>query len=417
MSKLYPRLAMIAGALLGAACRDGSGPGTPAQFSRQITFPDLKNVLLGLPPSGAARAEIELPASGLVAREAKLEDAQEVNEQEEVKSRITDLVLNAAGDQGTLTLEPGFQVAFTTATKFEDLTFQQFVDRVQAALGQNPKVLLPVEAKRVPANPLALGPGDAFPAAELELKDDVDRPKLEINITKDNLVDVGQGDCSAMLSATLKGCFQVLGATVGIDGATELNAMLPGVVEVKFEGTLDCKTLSVTDAHTGSFSLTGGSVIQVDQNTRIEAESGEEEEKLADLNGVKAACDANRVIEVEGEGVQVSDNPRTIRAAEVEFKTEEQEEQPQGAVEFKGEVSAVDLDHRTVTVTGEHGAVTVQVANDNLVDRESDFTTLNAVAAAISASPPQRVRAEGHAHPGAMGSPLEATDVKFEGDH
>jgi hypothetical protein len=413
MPKLYPILAIIAGALLAAACSDGSGPGSPAQFSRQITFPDLQNALQGLPTNGAARAEIKLPASGLVAREVKLEDAQEVNEEEEVKSRITDLVLNAAGDQGTLTLEPGFQVTFTTATTFEDLTFQQFVDRVQAALGQNPKVFLPVEAKRVPANPLALGPGDAFPAAELELKEDVDQPKLEINVTKDNLLDVGQRDCSATLSSTLQGCLKVLGVTIGIDGTTELKAMLPGVVEAGFEGALDCKTLSVTDAHNGSFSLMGGPVIQVDQNTEIEAESGEEE--LADFNAVKAACDADRAVETEGEGVKVSDDPRTIRATEVEFKVEEQEEE--GAVEFEGEVSAVDLDHRSVAVRGENGAVTVHVASDNVIDPESDLTTLQALAGAIGASPPQRVRAEGHGNPGSMGSLLEATDVKFEVEH
>src|SRR2546425_12277343 len=133
MRKLYGLVA-LAGIALATACTDSSGPsgGTP-QFSRQISFPDLQTKLQGLPANGAARAEIELPPTGFVAREVNVEDHEEVDDHETVRGEIT--ALTVAGDHGTLTLAPGFQVTFTSTTMFEtgddmSLTFQHFVDRV-----------------------------------------------------------------------------------------------------------------------------------------------------------------------------------------------------------------------------------------------------------------------------------------------
>src|SRR5262245_42833938 len=120
-------LVALAGLAVATACSDTSGPGTTPQFSRQITFPDLQTTLQGLPATGAARVGIRLPATGLVAREVSLANPDQINRTERLKSRITDLVLAASGDKGTLTLEPGFQVSFSsTGTTFEadsDLTF------------------------------------------------------------------------------------------------------------------------------------------------------------------------------------------------------------------------------------------------------------------------------------------------------
>jgi len=414
-------LAAFAGLIVGIACSDITHPSSPLQFSKQIAFTDLNNILGQLPTNGAARVKIELPPSGVIAREVKVKDPEEVNETERVEGRITDLVVTVAGKQGTLTLAPGFHITFTADSKFEagevEVTFQQFVDRVNAALAQNPKVLLPLEAERAPTSPLVLGPSDAFPAAKLELQGAVGEPKVQINITSANLVAPGSGDCQASLSSTLKGCLKVLGLTIGIDATTELKAMLPAVVETRFEGILDCPTLKVASAHEGSFALVGQhTTINVSATTKVEFESGGDE-RLADLNAVNATCGATppQQVRAEGEGVPGA-TAGTLQATEVEFEVEEQEAAVQ-QIEFKGPVSAVDLDHRTLTVMGEMGTVTMHVASDNLIDPASDLKTLQAVRDALAATPPQQVQGEGRANPGAAGSPPEATEVKFEVAH
>lgn len=333
-----------------AACSDSSGPSAGPQFSRQITFPDLQNKLQGLPATGAARAEVELPATGFVAREVNVEDREEVDERETVRGRITALTVDAAGGKGTLTLAPGFQVTFTSTGMFEtgdemSLTFQQFVDRVQAALGQTPAVNLGVRAVRsAPLNPLALGAGDAFPADKLELKPDVERPKAKINVTQANLVAVGAGDCTmAKLGVTPEGCLKVLGVTVGIAAETELQAMNPGVVKVEFEGIVDCA--KPIDA--ASFFLKDGAQVLVDDHTEVEAQ-GEDGEHLT-LAEVKTACAATPApeIEADGEGVLTSSSgqPPVIRATEVKF---EQEAQEQIEAEFEGTIEAIGTDNITV---------------------------------------------------------------------
>src|ERR1041384_5457487 len=139
MRNFYGLVAFVAIGV--AACSDGTGPSAAPQFSRQITFPDLHTKLNGLPANGAARAEIELPPTGFVAREVNVEDHEEVDDHESVRGEIT--ALTVSGDNGTLTLAPGFKVTFTSTSMFEtdddtSLTFQQFVDRVQAALGPTP---------------------------------------------------------------------------------------------------------------------------------------------------------------------------------------------------------------------------------------------------------------------------------------
>jgi hypothetical protein len=52
MRTTLPLLA-LAGTVLTAACSDTTGSGGTPQFSRQITFPDLKNTLQSLPVNGA----------------------------------------------------------------------------------------------------------------------------------------------------------------------------------------------------------------------------------------------------------------------------------------------------------------------------------------------------------------------------
>ena len=343
-------LVALAGIALATACTDSSGPsgGTP-QFSRQISFPDLQTKLQGLPASGAARAEIELPPTGFVAREVNVEDHEEVDDHERVRGEIT--ALTVAGDNGTLTLAPGFQVTFTSTTMFEtsddtSLTLQQFVDRVQAALAQTPAVNLGVRAERAAMNPLALGPSDAFPASKLELKPDVEHPKLKINVNQANLVTAGDGDCTmAALGVTPLGCLKVLGVTVGIANETELKAMNPGIVKVEFEDLVDCA--KPIDA--SSFFLKSGAQVMVDEHTQIESEDDHDDEHLS-LAGVQTACAATPApeIEAEGEGVLVSGSGESpvIRATEVKF---EREEDAEIEAEFTGMIEAIGTDNITVS--------------------------------------------------------------------
>lgn len=324
-----------------AACSDGTGPSAAPQFSRQITFPDLQTKLNGLPANGAARAEIELPPTGFVAREVNVEDHEEVDDNESVRGEIT--ALTVSGDNGTLTLAPGFKVTFTSTSMFEtdddtSLTFQQFVDRVQAALGQTPAVNLGVKAERAAMDPLALGPADAFPASKVELKPDVERPKLKINVTQANLVTAGDGDCTMTnLGVTPDGCLKVLGVTVGIANETELNAMNPGVVKAEFEGQVDCaKTIDAS-----SFFLQSGAQIMVDEHTQVEHLT------LAEVGTACAATPAPE-IKAEGEGVLVSAGGESpvIRATEVKFEREEDEDIE---AEFTGMIDAIGTDNITVS--------------------------------------------------------------------
>ena len=368
MRKLYGLVA-LAGIALAAACTDSSGPsgGTP-QFSRQISFPDLQTKLQGLPANGAARAEIELPPTGLVAREVNVEDHEEVDDHETVRGQISALTVDAGGGSGTLTLAPGFKVTFTSSTAFEtgddmSLTLQQFVDRVQAALGQSPAVNLGVRAERSPLNPLALGPADAFPASKLALKPDVEHPKLKINVTQANLVSAGDGDCTmSALGVTPLGCLKVLGVTVGIANETELKAMNPGIVKAEFEGLVDCA--KPIDA--SSFFLKSGAQVLVDEHTRIEG-AGEHDDEHLSLADVKTACAATPApeIDAEGEGVLVSGNGEApvIRATEVKFEREEDEAIE---VEFSGMIDAIGSDN--ITVSGR----VVQVDANTQIEREGE---------------------------------------------
>ncbi|HEY3221778.1 MAG TPA: DUF5666 domain-containing protein [Gemmatimonadales bacterium] len=369
MRKLYGLVA-LAGIALATACTDSSGPsgGTP-QFSRQISFPDLQTKLQGLPANGAARAEIELPPTGLVAREVNVEDHQQVDDRETVRGRISALTVDAGGASGTLTLAPGFTVTFTSSTVFEagddmSLTLQQFVDRVQGALGQSPAVNLGVRAERSPLNPLALGPANAFPARKLELKPDLEHPKLKINVTQANLVSAGDGDCTmAALGVTPVGCLKVLGVTVGITNETELRAMKPGVLKAEFEGLVDCA--KPIDA--SSFFLKSGAQVLVDEHTRVEGEGERGDDEHLTLAGVQTACGATPApkIEAEGEGVLVSGNGEApvIRATEVNFEREEDEAIE---VEFTGMIDAIGSDN--ITVSGR----VVRVDAATRIERDGD---------------------------------------------
>ncbi|HLZ46362.1 MAG TPA: hypothetical protein VKQ05_11855 [Gemmatimonadales bacterium] len=331
-------LLILAGLALATACGDASGPRTSSTaFSRQISFPDLKSTLQGIPTSGAARVALELPATGFVARGVNVQNGEQVNDPERVRSRITALALNAAGDTGTLTLEPGFKVTFTHGSTFAigdtTGTFQQFVDTVNAALAASPQVLLGVRVERTPTNPIALGPTDAFPAANVVLRG-IERghPKLRINVTQANLVDAGSGDCTmAKLGITPDGCLEVLGVTIGIAPGTDIDENNPGVIKAEFEGVVDCaQTIDSTLDPDGSFFLKGGPQVLINQDALGDGDAGDhgdDDTARLTLGQVARACAATPAPEIrtEGEGVLVSSSPAVIRATQVKFEQQNEE--------------------------------------------------------------------------------------------
>jgi uncharacterized protein DUF5666 len=375
-------LLILAGLALTTACSDSNGPHSTGStaFSRQISFPNLKSTLQGIPTSGAARVALELPATGFVARGVNVENGEQVNDPERVRSRITALALNSAGDTGTLTLEPGFKVTFTQSSKFEvgdsDGTFQQFVDTVKAALAMSPQVLLGVRAERSPMNPLALGPSDAFPAAKLVLRGiEGGHPKVRINVTQANLVDAGSGVCTmAQLGVTPDGCLEVLGVTIGIAPGTDIDENNPGVIKAEFEGVVDCaQPIDSTLDPDGSFFLKGGPQVLVNQDALGDGDAGDrgDDEARLTLGQVAKACAATPAPEIrtEGEGVLMSTSPATIRATQVKF---EQENVESVEVELQGAIDTIDATAKTIKI-GDH---TIDVGDNTQIEHDGTKLTL-----------------------------------------
>src|SRR2546428_7209561 len=84
--------------------------GTPAQFSRSISLPDLHTQLT----SGPARVDVRVMPGGLIARRVEIKGADEITRPEEIRSRVT--AISVSGDQGTVALPPGgLQVGFHAA--------------------------------------------------------------------------------------------------------------------------------------------------------------------------------------------------------------------------------------------------------------------------------------------------------------
>lgn len=294
-------------AAFAAGCGDGTGPGSgapPILFSRTITLPELEN-LLG---DGPARVEIKLIRGSLVAREVEVEETEELRDEEEIESRVT-----AVDPAGSLTLSlGGLVVTFDGSTKFEtddgtEITMQQFVSRVQAALdaGRNPAV----EAKRHPAD----GPQDpddaTFRADEIELDDEADEAKIEINVDSDNLTMNATPPPDAIL--------RVLDLPIEIDvtgGRTRIEAEIEDDRdEVDFEGLVQ----SVSGS---SFTLRNGTVVTIVDDT--EFDDCDDSDELCTLTQVERALAMGLDVEAEGEGVVTAREPLSITASEVEFEIE-----------------------------------------------------------------------------------------------
>lgn len=399
-------LAGLATLLLAASgCNDDStGPNVPnlpgaTRFSEEITVTQLRDALI----AGPSRVEIKLVPGSLVAREVELERPEDLFDDEEIESRIT-----AIDPAGTVTLElAGLQVGFNASTRFRaegsvDLTLAEFAQRVEDALAMGTQP--PVEAKRNPAADPQDPDDPTFIAEELELDDEADEPKIEINVDGDNLLDPGAADCDAAALA----CVRVLAVTVAIqDGVTELEAKTDDAAgEREFEGVV-----TAVDPVAGEVTLMGGATIRIVEGTEIELDDDGDE--LASLDEVSQALAAGSIVEADGKGVVEIADPLTIVAIEIEFEIEDNADDVPGAVEFEATVATVDPTAGSFTLAN---GTEVSLAVDVIIENDGDLLTLEAVEAALTGNQP--VRAEGDAVVVSIGPPLvlEAFKVKFEVD-
>lgn len=398
---------------------DGSSPvseGGLTQFSKQATFVELQDTITS--SDGEVRVEIRLLSDSLTARKVQVKESHHTTNREVIESRIT--AINVDGESGTIRLELGepgeaddLIISFSTSgTDFkdesgseEDITFAEFVDRVQTALadGEQPAV----KARRDPPSEPQAPEDVVFFATDLELDDMADEPKIKVNIDSDNL--------EANPTPPPDGWIKVFGLMIAIEasedssGETELEEELEDVEgELNFEGTVASVDLSA-----GSVTLTDGTVILIVEGTEIEEGSGDDD-NLTSLSAVADALVAGKVVAVEGEGVSESIDPLTMVAIEIEFEVEEEDDdEVTDVVEFEDQIASVDVSGSTFTLAD--GTI-VTITGDTTIDPEGDLLTIQAVADAVEAG--EDVRAEGDATVTSAGPPttLSAMDVKFETD-
>lgn len=406
--RIFAALAGTAILMLGAtACDDDgvTGPidgGAPA-FSREITLPELDEALT----AGPVRVEVELLPGGATAREVELELPEKLMDAEEIEDRISSISVVGGGGAGELTLQStGLTVEFNSSTRFEgedgDLTLAEFAERVESALttGRFPAV----EAKRVPpAEPQA--PDDpTFVANRLELDDEAEEPKIELNMDGDNLeLNSGGG------GGEPDGWIRMLGLRIELrinEGITELEQETAEAAgEAEFEGIV-----SSVDPAASTVTLTSGAIIEIVPETRIEDEA-DDDDRLTSLAEVQAALDAGEIVEADGEGVVRVSDPLTITAVTIEFEIEDDEDDVPGTLEFEDRVMDVDLEGGTFTLANG----TLVEMNGTTIDAEGDLLSLQAVADAVTDG--QNVRAEGDANVVTTDPRvLSAVVVKFEVD-
>jgi hypothetical protein len=391
-------------ALALAACSDS--PTTPLgglQLSRDLTLAELGGAL----DSGAARVEIKLIPGTLIAREIELERPEEMRDEESVRARVTGIA--ASGGNGTLTMEiGGLEVGFDAATRLRgtdgDLSFDAFVAAIEAALAAGGQPF--VRAKRPPAAEPQAPDDPTFLATDIRIRDEVDEPRLELNVDLDNLRlnDTPPPDAFGL----------VLGLAIEIrvsTGETEIEGDVDDRDEDDFEGRVQS-----VDVGAGSMTLVDGTVILVVADTRIEHgdDDGGDDDHLGSLEALAAALAAGLPVEAEGEGSVQSTNPLTIVARELEMEVEnedddeDEEDNAQGA-EFEATVTMVDVAAGAVTLAG--GRV-VLVTGATVIENDGDLLTLQAAADAVAAGRP--VRAEGRGTNQAAG--FVAANIKFEVD-
>lgn len=402
----YPRtrvrLLLPLGVALAAACSEspaGPRPGPAPALSHTITVDELGQAIA----AGPARVEVKLASGTLVAREVELKTSDELTDEESIRGAVT--AAAATGGVGTLTFDiGGLVVGITSATRFRaadgaNLDIDGFVAHVEAALAAGAQPF--ARAKRAaPATPQ--GPGDAsFDATEVELRDVLESPKIEINVDADNFERNAAPPPEAWLRILGLEIQIVAGSQVREDDSHEDEGEVEGIVE----------SVNLTDR---SVTLRGGATILIPDGTPFEQE-GDDDEHLASLAAVDQALQAGRTVKAEAEGAVQGTNPLTIVAREVEFEVEDAGNAGgnQGeTVEYQGFVQSAGAG-QFVLASG----TIVKLTDQTVPDPLGDLMTLQAVADALTAG--KVVRAEGRAVVESSGPPpvLVAATVKWEVDN
>ena len=275
-----------------------------AQFSQQISVSALGEMLA----EGPTRVEIKLLNGELIAREVEVETPDEISDEEEVASSVTDV--QVTDGQGALVLAlGGLQIGFDQTTRFradddEDLTFDEFVAAVRAQLdaGNQPAI----EAKRSPSTEPQAQDDPTFFADELELEGEDDESKIEINVDADNFVVNGNPPPDAWI--------EVLDLMIELrveDGTTELEAEDDDIVG---DGKIRALVESV-DVDNRTVTVAGGALVRLVEGTTVKFDDG-----LLSLQGVADAVSAGRMVEIKGKAIVEFSEPLIIIAIRVKFK-------------------------------------------------------------------------------------------------
>ncbi|MDX1450632.1 MAG: hypothetical protein R3246_16410, partial [Acidimicrobiia bacterium] len=228
-------------------------------------------------------------------------------------------------------------MTFDDGTRFrvaggEDITFDDFVTQVQAALGAG--IHPAVKAERdPPASPQA--PDDpAFHATELRLDTDLEQPEIELNVDRDNLRrnDAPPPD----------GWLTLLGLEIELrvsEGITEIEVERPDVAALEFEGVV-----TSVDLDEGSFRLDDGTVVKLVDRTEM-VESDEHAHRLRRLAAVKEAIEEGLTIVAWGKGAIESTDPLVLVALHVAFEVDRSTLE-----EFHGVIASVDVEARSLTL-------------------------------------------------------------------
>lgn len=408
--------AAVLASVLATACDNASsGPRSalPAQFSHDVSLPDLPTQL-----TGPARVEVSVIPGMLVARRVEIEEADQLTKPERVRSRVT--AITAGTDTATLTLElGGLQIAANASTRLHpddgdggahttmsatsddggsSMTLADFVARIQAdlAAGGSPAVRA---TRQPPVSPQAPGDG-SFLAATLQLDEGNNHPDIELNITGANLTTNPTPPPDAFL--------KVLGVSLELrvsDGTTKLR-----VEDQAAEGAEEFHgVVKSVDQTAQTVTLMDGTIIRIVAGTDFDGREGSEDDHLTSLADVQAALTAGKTVKAEGRGVVDTMSPLTIDAIQIEFQVEGEPMPPAVMmVEFEDTVASVDVAGSTFTLGK---GVVVTVTAQTKFDPEG-LQTLQAVSDTLAKG--ARIRVEGVGTLTSVGPPPAITALFVE---
>jgi hypothetical protein len=383
---------VLAAALL-ASCSETTGPAEGLLQVRGMSLDEMGRRFGG----GAARVEITMRESGLVAQRIVVKTGDELGEPEALVGSVTGIAVE--GDRGTLTLALGVEITFDVETDFagvegDGVGFDGFVASVTEALslGREPRVKAtrrPPEAPQAPDDP-------AFHAGLLRLVDEPAGARFVLNVDRDNLTIVDQPPPDAILT--------VLGLGLEIrvsEGLTQLILDEDERHEVAFEGLVGGVRVDA-----GVFVLVHGErefLVRVADGTRLIL-NGDEIESLAP---VARAREAGLAVAAVGEGV-VREDGDAVLALVVRFRTRDGSED----VRFGGRVRELDVG-RGIIVLAE-GPVVKVGADTRLAVNGEPVESLARVAEAMEAG--RAVYAFGEGTVEAGSDVVLAAFVRFEID-